>query len=133
MAILTASIAVFISVTCTDSIADPPPAPHVPPRTVGEAETPGILVSRQLLEAERLTVGDVVRLSAAPDGSNPSLLRIVGTYEPTPDPMRVTSERLEARLHLPDLLALTTDPTDPKLLLDRIPARPQHQTTQATS
>ena len=113
MAIFTGAIAVFISVTFTDSIADPPSMSQVAPQSVGEAETPGILVSRQLLEAQQLVVGDVVHLSADPDGSNPSRFRIVGSYEPTPDPMRVTSERLEARLHLPDLLTLTADPTDP--------------------
>ena len=39
--------------------------------------------------------------------------RIVGSYEPTPDPLRVTTQRLETRLHLGDLLALTADPADP--------------------
>jgi ABC-type lipoprotein release transport system permease subunit len=34
-------------------------------------------------------------------------------YEPTPDPKRFTSKRLEVRLHLPDLIALTADPDDP--------------------
>ena len=30
-----------------------------------------------------------------------------------PDPIRITSERLEVRLHLPDLQSLTADPADP--------------------
>jgi putative ABC transport system permease protein len=34
-------------------------------------------------------------------------------YEPTPDPKRFTAKRLEARLHLPDLIALTADLHDP--------------------
>ena len=75
--------------------------------------TPAILLSRQLLEAEQLAVGDVVQISADPSGADPQPFRVVGAYEPTPDPMRVTSERLEARLHLPDLLALAADPADP--------------------
>ena len=34
-------------------------------------------------------------------------------YEPVPDPARLGLVPLEARLHLPDLLALTADPADP--------------------
>jgi putative ABC transport system permease protein len=41
------------------------------------------------------------------------LFRIAGTYEPTPDPARLGDPMLEARLHLPDLIGLTRDPTDP--------------------
>jgi putative ABC transport system permease protein len=37
-------------------------------------------------------------------------------YEPTPDPMRLGAERLEVRLHLPDLLDMTAEPANP---LDR--------------
>ncbi len=79
----------------------------------GDATPPDILVSRQLAAFEGLALGDIVRLSADPSGGDAHAFRIVGTYEPTPNPMRVTSARLEARLHLPDLLALTADPTDP--------------------
>ncbi|HWW88700.1 MAG TPA: FtsX-like permease family protein, partial [Vicinamibacterales bacterium] len=35
-------------------------------------------------------------------------------YDPTPDPMKFNLERLEARLHLPDLIALTSSPEDPQ-------------------
>jgi putative ABC transport system permease protein len=38
----------------------------------------------------------------------------VGVYEPTPDPLKYNVERLEVRLHLPDLIALTADPSDPQ-------------------
>ena len=76
-------------------------------------EPPAILVSRQLVEAERLAVGDVVTLSPDPSGASPQPFRVAGIYEPTPDPLRVMSARLEARLHLPDLIALTADPADP--------------------
>jgi predicted lysophospholipase L1 biosynthesis ABC-type transport system permease subunit len=71
-----------------------------------------VLVSRQLLAARHLEVGDVVELSGDPSGANPRRFRIAGAYEPMPDPIRVASERLEVRLHLPDLLSLTSDPTD---------------------
>src|SRR5215204_4279983 len=47
---------------------------------------PDILVSRQLAESERLSVGDLVRLATNADGSNPRQFRIAGVYEPTPDP-----------------------------------------------
>jgi len=65
---------------------------------------PSILVSRQLLQAEHLAIGDVVSLSGDPSGREPRSFRIGGVYEPTPDPMRLGSARHEVRLHLPDLL-----------------------------
>ncbi len=76
-------------------------------------EPPSILISRQLAAAEGLRAGDVVRFSTEPSGAGAQPFRIAGTYEPTPDPMRVMSARHEARFHLPDLLALTADPADP--------------------
>lgn len=78
-----------------------------------QADLPAVLFSRQLLAARHLKVGDVVELSGDPSGANPRRFRIAGTYEPMPDPIRVTSERLEVRLHLPDLLGLSADPDDP--------------------
>ena len=74
---------------------------------------PSILISRQLAAAEGLRAGDVVHFSTEPSGAGAQPFRIAGTYEPTPDPMRVMSARREARFHLPDLLALTADPDDP--------------------
>ena len=74
---------------------------------------PSILVTRQLAEEAHLRVGDIVSLSTDPRGAAPRSFRIAGVYEPTPDPMRLVSKRFEARLHLPDLLALTHDPDDP--------------------
>jgi predicted lysophospholipase L1 biosynthesis ABC-type transport system permease subunit len=78
-----------------------------------QADLPAVLFSRQLLAARHLQVGDVVELSGDPSGTNPRQFRIAGTYEPMPDPVRVTSERLEVRVHLPDLLRLTGNPADP--------------------
>jgi ABC-type antimicrobial peptide transport system permease subunit len=46
-------------------------------------------------------------------GTRGRQFRITGIYEPTPDPMRFTADRLEARLHLPDVLDITADPADP--------------------
>ena len=70
---------------------------------------PTILVSRQLAETRGLTVGDTVRLAADPAAArtNAREFRIVGIYEPTPDPARINAAKHEARLHLPDLLSLT--------------------------
>ena len=83
-------------------------------RTAPDARVlPGVLVSRHLLEAEALAVGDVVRLSADKTGDGARQFRVLGVYEPTPDPLRITNRRLEARLHLPDLIDLTADPADP--------------------
>ena len=76
-------------------------------------EPPAILVTRQLADAAHLSVGDVVSLSIDPSGTAPSPFRIAAIYEPTPDPMRLVSKRFEARLHLPDVLALTSRPDDP--------------------
>jgi putative ABC transport system permease protein len=77
------------------------------------AEPASILVSRQLAERSHLKVGDVVTLGVDAQGSRRADFRIAGIYEPTPDPMRFTAARIEAHLHLPDLVDLVADPTDP--------------------
>ena len=77
------------------------------------ADPPAILVSRQLAARARLAVGDVVTLAVDASGTRGRQFRITGIYEPTPDPMRFTADRLEARLHLPDVLDITADPADP--------------------
>jgi putative ABC transport system permease protein len=76
-------------------------------------QIPTALISRQLSVAEGLAINDTILLSSEPEGINAREFRIAGIYEPTPDPMRLTARRLEARLHLPDLLALTSDASDP--------------------
>src|SRR5438105_4056995 len=73
-----------------------------------------ILISRQLMEQANLHVGDVVTLATDPGGTRAAPFRVIGTYEPTPDPMKFTAKRFEARLHLPDLIALANDPDDPQ-------------------
>jgi putative ABC transport system permease protein len=73
------------------------------------ADPPDVLLSRQLLESRQLRVGDVVRLGPDPSGAGAREFRIAGTYEPMPDPMRFAQPRLEARLHLPDLLDLAAE------------------------
>jgi len=77
------------------------------------ADPPAILVSRQLAARARLAVGDVVTLAVDAAGTRRRQFRITGIYEPTPDPMRFTADRLEARLHLPDVLDIAADPADP--------------------
>ena len=77
------------------------------------AGPPDILVSRQLVAKAHLAVGDVVTLAADSSGARARQFRIAGIYEPTPDPMKFNVERIEARLHLDDLLGLTADPADP--------------------
>ena len=84
------------------------------PNVSGQSEQlPTILLSRQLAAAEGLHVGDTVAMAAKPDGSSARLFRVAGIYEPVADPMRLAARRFEARLHLPDLLSLTADPSDP--------------------
>jgi ABC-type lipoprotein release transport system permease subunit len=77
------------------------------------ADLPRILVSRQLAERDHLRAGDTVTLALDAKGAGPRQFRIDGTYEPTPDPMRFTALRLEARMHLPDLVGMTADTADP--------------------
>src|SRR6516225_4296026 len=77
------------------------------------AAAPDVLVSRQLAARAHLNVGDLVTLAADPAGHRSSTFRVAGVYEPTPDPMRFTAQRIEARMHLPDVIALTCDPADP--------------------
>ena len=75
--------------------------------------TPDVLVSRQLMARAHLTIGDVVTVATDPAGRRAAQFRVAGVYEPTPDPMKFNVERLEARLHLDDLLSLTADPSEP--------------------
>ena len=80
------------------------------PLQAQHAAIPDILVSRQLAEAEHLSVGDVVQLATTSDGKQTTEFRITGVYEPTPDPSRLGTVPRQIRLHLPDLLALTRPP-----------------------
>jgi putative ABC transport system permease protein len=75
-------------------------------------EPPSILISRQLAESRGLQTGDLVRLSRDRSGVAAVSFRVAGIYEPTADPMRFAQRRLEVRLHLPDLVALTADPSE---------------------
>jgi hypothetical protein len=90
-------------------------APSAPASSQSQdtAAPPSILISRHLAQSRRLRIGDIVQLSADRSRSKARPFRIAGVYEPTPDPMRFAQPRLEARLHLPDLLTLTADPSDP--------------------
>ena len=72
-----------------------------------DTQLPTVLVSRQLAESEGLTVGSVVRLATDASGTGSREFRIVGIYEPTPDPSRLGQVPRAVRLHLPDLLDMT--------------------------
>jgi putative ABC transport system permease protein len=76
-------------------------------------ELPAVMVSRQAAETLKLTVGSVVQV-APPDGSRGRDFRVAGIYEPTPDPSRLGNAIHAVRLHLPDLLAVTSPPGGPK-------------------
>jgi putative ABC transport system permease protein len=71
-----------------------------------------ILVSRQLLTDEHLSIGDEVRLSLSPTAPGEAF-RIAGVFEPMANPALLGERRREVRLHLPHLIALTADPRDP--------------------
>jgi ABC-type lipoprotein release transport system permease subunit len=77
------------------------------------AELPPVLLSRQLMRDAKLNVGDTVVLAAEPDAPS-GRFRVAAVYEPVPDPMKFNTERYEARLHLPDLIALTADLSNPQ-------------------
>ena len=72
-----------------------------------------MLLSRQLVEKQHIRVGDLVTLAADDHGTSSRTFHVAGVYEPTPDPGKFPAKRMEARLHLPDLLALTADPEEP--------------------
>jgi putative ABC transport system permease protein len=78
-----------------------------------DASPPSILLSRQLATRAHISAGDIIALALDTKGTRSTAFRVAGVYEPTPDPMRFTAERLEARMHLSDLTAMTADPTDP--------------------
>src|SRR5918995_6392876 len=89
-------------------------ASSITPNAAAQSEQlPAILISRQLATAENLQVGDTVSLASKPDGTAARRFRIAGIYEPVADPMRLAARQHEARLHLPDLLSLTAEPSDP--------------------
>jgi putative ABC transport system permease protein len=88
--------------------------PGAAPPQVGPADAnlPEVLLSRQVMGARGLAPGDIVLLSGDPSGAGARRFRVAARYEPMPDPIRLTSERFEARFHLPDLLALTAGTDD---------------------
>lgn len=102
---------------------------------------PAMLVSRQLLEREHLAVGQIVELSRDAAGTGARRFRIAGAYEPQPDPMRFAQQRLEARVHLPDLddTAITAinvalaDPAAAPAFADDVSRRLPGLTARATS
>src|SRR5262245_4350963 len=71
-----------------------------------------ILVSRQLAARAHVSVGDIVTLGSDSKGTRRADFRVAGIYEPTPDPMRFTAARIEARMHLPDFADLVNAPAD---------------------
>jgi ABC-type lipoprotein release transport system permease subunit len=100
------AVVIALGAACTwiaGTRAQAPPAGDGPPP---------VLLSRQLLARAHVSVGDVVTLATDATGTSARTFRVVGVYEPTPDPMRFTAQRLEARLHLPDLIDLSADPAD---------------------
>jgi ABC-type lipoprotein release transport system permease subunit len=76
------------------------------------APLPAVLISRQLAQSRGLRVGDTIQLSPDRTSTKARPFRVSDIYEPTPDPLRFAQQRLEVRLHLPDLLSLTSDPSD---------------------
>jgi putative ABC transport system permease protein len=78
-----------------------------------ETSPPDILVSRQLADAENLSVGAVIRLATDAAGTRAQTFRIAGIYEPTPDPSRLGQVPRSVRMHLPDMLEMTRSPDVP--------------------
>jgi len=78
-----------------------------------DAQPPAVLLSRQLAARAGISVGDTVAFAIDAAGTHTVRFRVTGIYEPTPDPMRFTAKRLEAHMHLPDLMGLVANPADP--------------------
>ena len=74
---------------------------------------PEILISRQLAETERLSVGDEARIAVDEDGARSRTFRVAGVYEPTAHPLLLGTAQREVRMHLPDLLAFARDAATP--------------------
>jgi len=89
---------VFVLTAVTPAFAQPAHTDAAPP----------VLLSRQLAARAHVTIGDEVRLATDAAGTTGRMFRVVGIYEPTPDPMRFTAQRLETRLHLTDLADLAS-------------------------
>jgi len=97
-------------------------APQDGTRSTQSAGPAAILVSRQLMASERLSVGDVVQLSTDAGGNGAREFRVVGEYEPVPDPLRLGSLRLEVRMHLPELIAMTASSSSDPLAAESVDA-----------
>jgi hypothetical protein len=74
-------------------------------------DLPEILVSRQLAEQAALREGDIATFAVDAAGTGATRVRVVGIYEPTPNPMRFTSKRLEARMHLTSMRSRQIHPS----------------------
>src|SRR5262245_467729 len=110
----------LIAVGCLCSLvlvrlkADATTEVRLTPDTTASSRVPEVLLSRQLMEDAGVRVGDEVTLAADADGRRAATFRVAGTYEPVPDPKKFSARRLEAHLHLPDLVALTENPKVPE-------------------
>jgi ABC-type lipoprotein release transport system permease subunit len=103
----------LITLVCAALVTVSMAVPSAAPGAEDPSQPADVLVSRQLAAQANLRVGDIIMLSEDQNGSRPRRFRVAGVYEPTPDPMRFAAKRLEVRLHLPDLISLTADPSDP--------------------
>jgi ABC-type lipoprotein release transport system permease subunit len=107
---------IALALTCSYIAASAQVASEPPPQTAEKnrsvSDVPEVLLSRQLLAEAHLNVGDLVTLAADETGTRSRQFRIVGSYEPTPDPARFNMRRFEARLHIADLQAVADDPAD---------------------
>lgn len=112
LALLTPLLALGWTIAAEKTASPPPDA----------AALSDLLLSRQLAEAEGLSIGDVVELSPEVTGGVTRRYRVGGIYEPTPDPFRLTHKRHETRMHLGDLIDLVAQPGDPQAAeaVDRI-------------
>ena len=54
-------------------------------------EPPPVLLSRQLVDARGLKLGQIVQLAPEASGEGARPFRIAGVYEPLPDPFRLTA------------------------------------------
>jgi putative ABC transport system permease protein len=72
-------------------------------------QVPQVAIERQVARELGLTLGDTIRLGAAPDSIS-HLYTVAAIYEPRPDPADVAKRERHLRMHLPDLAQLLGTP-----------------------
>jgi putative ABC transport system permease protein len=77
---------------------------------LGAEPVPGVLVERRLAEDAHLAVGDTLRIRPQASQGAWRPFVVSGVFERPADPVRISRNQYELRLHLPDLEAMRAQP-----------------------